>query len=327
MKIVEKRGLTTLPTALNRTLVPYDSMVGNSRQISKGDLVLIRDSTRLTGVARIEYIDCKPGEKQISRCPVCNTSGPKRRKTRIPPWRCGKKHQFESPLISSVPVTYYSAYFKNTWLEPKFDLDAVALKSLALKPSDQASIEELDFSKVIELLWKSDASLQKLLALAIECSSDLPPAISEEKHDPGAEFLPSLVDRRQKVLRSIRERLGQAKFRNRLIKRYGERCMLSGCGLLSIVEAAHIYAYLGKEDNHSDNGLLLRADLHTLFDLHLLGFEPETLLARFNPRALANGYGEYEGRKLGLDSAGVQGPSKVALRERWSAFLHELGSY
>ena len=61
-------------------------------------------------------------------------------------------------------------------------------------------------------------------------------------------------------------------------KRY--RCMVSGCQLVDLLEAAHIRPYRGENDNHPSNGLLLRADLHTLFDLDLLGIDPETLLVR-----------------------------------------------
>ncbi|UIX74088.1 HNH endonuclease signature motif containing protein [Xanthomonas citri pv. glycines] len=38
-------------------------------------------------------------------------------------------------------------------------------------------------------------------------------------------------------------------------------------------EAAHILPYRGEHTNRVDNGLLLRSDIHTLFDLGLLWFE------------------------------------------------------
>jgi hypothetical protein len=41
----------------------------------------------------------------------------------------------------------------------------------------------------------------------------------------------------------------------------------------------------------SGNGLLLRADLHTLFDLNFLGIEPDTLTVRVHPSAQKEGYG------------------------------------
>jgi putative restriction endonuclease len=37
------------------------------------------------------------------------------------------------------------------------------------------------------------------------------------------------------------------------------------------LEAAHIKPYIGEATNHITNGWLLRSDLHTLFDRHLIG--------------------------------------------------------
>jgi HNH endonuclease len=59
---------------------------------------------------------------------------------------------------------------------------------------------------------------------------------------------------------------------------------------LDILEAAHISPYRGEEDNHPENGLLLRADLHTLFDhlnaaIHAMDIIPIGIkfLMVFNP--------------------------------------------
>lgn len=52
---------------------------------------------------------------------------------------------------------------------------------------------------------------------------------------------------------------------------------MSGSTVVETLEAAHIVPYQGPGTNHSLNGLLLRADLHTLFDLGLLAIAAETL--------------------------------------------------
>jgi hypothetical protein len=44
-----------------------------------------------------------------------------------------------------------------------------------------------------------------------------------------------------------------------------------------VLEAAHILPYQGPLTNHPQNGLLLRTDLHTLFDLGLLAVDTETM--------------------------------------------------
>ncbi len=90
-------------------------------------------------------------------------------------------------------------------------------------------------------------------------------------------------DRRRLIERQIRERRGQQQFREALCKRYGSRCLVTGCEVLAVLEAAHIKPYRGEEDNHPGNGLLLRADIHTLFDLNLIGIEPEQLRLELHP--------------------------------------------
>jgi putative restriction endonuclease len=88
------------------------------------------------------------------------------------------------------------------------------------------------------------------------------------------------------------------------------------------LEAAHIWPYRGLSDNHVANGLLLRADLHTLFDVDLLGFEPSNLKAHFHPKVLEFGYAEFEGRELEL-SAEVKLDS-FSLGHRWQSFQNQL---
>jgi len=51
---------------------------------------------------------------------------------------------------------------------------------------------------------------------------------------------------------------------------YERRCAITGCTIDHVLEAAHISPYLGEHTNHVTNGLLLRADIHTLFDRGLI---------------------------------------------------------
>jgi 5-methylcytosine-specific restriction protein A len=76
---------------------------------------------------------------------------------------------------------------------------------------------------------------------------------------------------KEKITRSIVNRRGQAKFRNRLLKIYDEKCAISATNLPPVLEAAHIVPYQGAKTNNITNGILLRADFHILFDLGLIG--------------------------------------------------------
>ena len=94
--------------------------------------------------------------------------------------------------------------------------------------------------------------------------------------------------------------------------------MISGCKILHVLEAAHIRPYRGLQDNHAENGLLLRADLHTLFDLDLIGIEPSTLTIHLHPAVSCDEYEQLNGRKL--CASGGKRPSEHALKTRWEMF-------
>ncbi|HLO87713.1 MAG TPA: HNH endonuclease signature motif containing protein [Nostocaceae cyanobacterium] len=135
------------------------------------------------------------------------------------------------------------------------------------------------------------------------------------------QYSPSTDDRRQIAMRQIKVRRGQTAFRQALRQRYGNQCMITGCNLIEVVEAAHISPYRAEEDNHPENGLLLRADLHTLFDLDLIGINPESLQVNMHPRVLAAGYEALNNQSLLCVN---ERPSKIALESRWTLFQMRL---
>lgn len=64
----------------------------------------------------------------------------------------------------------------------------------------------------------------------------------------------------------IRSRIGQGAFRVLVTDAYGRRCAVSGEKTLPVLEAAHIKPYAQSGPNSISNGLLLRSDMHILFD-------------------------------------------------------------
>lgn len=71
----------------------------------------------------------------------------------------------------------------------------------------------------------------------------------------------------------VRARAGQGEFRRAVLEHFRGRCVVTGCDVEPALEAAHIvpYAVTGEQDPGA--GLLLRADLHTLFDRGLWNIE------------------------------------------------------
>ncbi|HSS19037.1 MAG TPA: HNH endonuclease [Pyrinomonadaceae bacterium] len=75
----------------------------------------------------------------------------------------------------------------------------------------------------------------------------------------------------------VTPRLGQGSFRTLITDAYQRRCTMTGERTLPALEAAHIHRYSRGGDHSLSNGLLLRSDLHKLFDLGYLTIEPNTL--------------------------------------------------
>ena len=68
------------------------------------------------------------------------------------------------------------------------------------------------------------------------------------------------------------------------------------------------------------NGILLRADIHTLFDYDLLAVEPTSLLIRLSPQLRGTVYRELDGRQLRTPQDPDESPSQTALKNRWDKF-------
>jgi putative restriction endonuclease len=69
-------------------------------------------------------------------------------------------------------------------------------------------------------------------------------------------------------------RVGQAAFKALVQEAYGRRCAVTGDKIVPVLQAAHIRPVTLDGENRVDNGLLLRSDVHTLFDRGYLGVHP-----------------------------------------------------
>lgn len=132
-----------------------------------------------------------------------------------------------------------------------------------------------------------------------------------------------LEDARQRVTASIVQRQGQPEFRQRLLNAYGRQCPITGCDAEPAIEAAHIVPYQGSETNHPTNGLPLRADIHTLFDLHLLSIRPNTYEIVIAPELVGTCYQKFAGQKITFPQNQVTLPSQDALSKHYEIFLQK----
>ena len=76
----------------------------------------------------------------------------------------------------------------------------------------------------------------------------------------------------------INYRLGQGGFQFLVTSAYRGRCAVTGESTLPVLQAAHIKPYSTEGPHALENGLLLRSDMHTLFDRGYLTVTPELRL-------------------------------------------------
>lgn len=113
--------------------------------------------------------------------------------------------------------------------------------------------------------------------------------------------------------RLVVPRVGQAAFRALVTGAYGERCAITGSRLLPALQAAHIRPVDQAGEHRIDNGLLLRADVHLLFDRGYLGVHPERRTLEVSPKLRSvYGNGDYfyerQGKPLGQPARNDQRP-------------------
>ncbi|MDQ3816455.1 MAG: HNH endonuclease [Acidobacteriota bacterium] len=73
----------------------------------------------------------------------------------------------------------------------------------------------------------------------------------------------------------VTPRLGQGSFRVLVTEAYKRRCAMTTEKTLPVLEAAHIRPYSKGGEHALSNGILLRSDLHKLFDLGYLAVDPD----------------------------------------------------
>ena len=123
---------------------------------------------------------------------------------------------------------------------------------------------------------------------------------------------------------AIAKRRGPSTLRQRLLEAYQGRCSMTGCEVEPILEVAFLQPNQPSQNSDPSNGLLLRADIHTLFDLHLIAIDPETLNIIVAPTLRNTTYGSLHQKPLRQATlAGFQPNQELLkLRLQWSSWFN-----
>jgi len=158
-------------------------------------------------------------------------------------------------------------------------------------------------------------------ALLVPDMSGLDEFESQSEGEGAEEFDPkNIPDGRKRIFASVIRRLGQQTFRRKLISAYDGQCALTKCRTPWVLEAAHISPYRGLKTNAVTNGLLLRADVHTLFDLALVAIEPTKLVVRVSKLLQGSQYEALDGKSPRLPKQTALHPSAAALKYHYGFF-------
>lgn len=248
----------------------WDNTVANHQRPVEGDFIALWDKKVLLGVSVIDRIDIGSARKVRLRCPGCSATKIKVRHRIRPNYRCHNpdcRLEFDKAFEETIEVKTYSTDHEAGWVSLPGVMTGAELRRLCLHPASMHSIRELNWLDMqLALEERGEDASARLLG------------ISQKRYDPEGH-----------TSQVVRVRRGQASFRRKLLEQFGEICAFTGPQPQEVLEAAHLYSYavLGRHFKHG--GLLLRRDLHRLFDLGLISIDPDLLsidvaspLARFD---------------------------------------------
>jgi hypothetical protein len=133
---------------------------------------------------------------------------------------------------------------------------------------------------------------------------------------PGAHVRP------KKGFARPKERPAQQALREELLSVYG-RCCITRTHIADALDAAHIDDLADRRSDNPQNALLLRGDVHRLFDRHLVAIHPKSLKVHLAPELREDQtYARLEGLPLVGPLAGYEDhrPDPAALSRRWKKF-------
>lgn len=282
----------------------YDSTVQNYSKLNVGDFIIIRDTKRILGFSKIDSITREEDvQKSRFRCPECGTTEIRQRRSVSPQFICRNKHPFDAPRETPTIVSQYSLQYSICFIGALERINTTIIAPYYINFNRYYSIQEANLRLLINEFPRVHSVLEKRQAIE---------TVSERPYDPQD------LDERDFESKKRPMRKGQPAFKGALIKRYGAKCMLTGCSIEVTIEAAHIRPYRGRNDNHPQNGLLFRRDIHSLFDNFLLGIDPKDLKVHIDNALRNTTYQELEG--MSLQIKGKFYPSKIALERAWELF-------
>ncbi|KAA9010331.1 HNH endonuclease [Histidinibacterium aquaticum] len=173
-------------------------------------------------------------------------------------------------------------------------LESGVLKKLKDDPRPRAwnlsNEERIKLDQIItEMCSRGSASLE---AAELAHLSVLERALNEH-HD-------EVIDAERKRKTAIaKARPEQWKFREQAMERHGGRCVVTGASIAAVLDAAHVIPHTGNDEFEvPENSLVLRRDIHALFDACLIAINPKSARLVLAPELASSPYRELAGRTI-----------------------------
>ena len=153
--------------------------------------------------------------------------------------------RYVNPTIGCIVLTNPIFFKQEDWIEPPKDWGKSIVQGKSYNTQDSIG----------NIIWKKIELLLEKYLYSNTLDNGKSQLILEEPVSPSYG---------NSVLMKVR--LGQGAFRVLVTDAYSRRCSITGERTLPVLEAAHIKPYAESGPHYISNGLLLRSDLHKLFD-------------------------------------------------------------
>lgn len=194
--------------------------------------------------------------------------------------------------------------------------------SLSEKKADKSPQKSLESNSPTNTLNSSDRNLTttyngKVIEAQEQIVYKSRLSAAEERLDLNGGFKTSSI--------TIAHRRGPSKLRQELLAAYNRQCAISSCNAEPVLEATLLIPNSLHNNFNVSDGLLLRADIHTLFDLYLIAIEPDTMKVLVAPSLQETSYGEFHSQLLQTPILEEFKPNRRALQwhYNWCQWLKE----
>jgi 5-methylcytosine-specific restriction protein A len=149
----------------------FDSFVAYHKQVKQGDVVVLCHKDSVAGVGLVDSLTDEPHERVIRRCPVCGTAQSKRRKNRLPEFRCNKGHEFDLPVEERVECRKFVAKYGANFT-PTTNLSIETARKACPRFNGQNSIQPLDVQQLRGYLNAASPELLQAIGTVRPPSAD-----------------------------------------------------------------------------------------------------------------------------------------------------------